>query len=243
MRCRDGGCLGAREGRVSPWVPGIERDPGAVMLGRQSALVDESGLDDLRDRIARQYPSASQATSRWSLKKDEFLRKFRNKISELPKPPLIHRKLFEEEKERTTEAMKMNEQLTEETRLLEEKVKILEKAKDAEEVKKIRAKFETEDTHYNELVKAVSKQLEKLTRIEIRSVYASIIGEYWKPSRETWQDFRQGIERAVQSKWINEVGIEKDSYTANRDHPKMKPIFETLKVFVVRRFQTRLLIS
>jgi len=93
-------------------VPGIERDPGAVMLGRQSALVDERGLDDLRDRIARQYPLASQATSRWSLKKDEFLRRFREKIPQLPKPPLIHRKLLEEEKKRTTEAMKMNEQLT-----------------------------------------------------------------------------------------------------------------------------------
>jgi len=210
-------------------VPGIERDPGAVMLGRQSALVDESGLDDLRDRIARLYPSASQATSRWSLKKDEFLRRFREKISGLPKPPMIHRKLLEEEKERTTEAMKMNEHLTAENRLLEGKVKVLEQAKDAQEVKKIKSEFETEDTRYEELVKTVSKQLEKMTRIEIRCIYASIIGEYWIPSRETWQDFREGILRAVQSKWINEVGIEKDSYTANRNHPRMKPIYEALQ--------------
>lgn len=68
-----------------------------------------------------------------------------------------------------------------------------------------------------------------MTRIEIRAVYASIIGEHWKPSQETWHDFRQGIDKAVQSKWISEFGIEKDSYTANRNHPRMKPIFETLE--------------
>jgi hypothetical protein len=224
------GAAWALEKDVFPLVvPGIERDPGSVMLGRQTVLVDESGLDNLRDRIAKHHPSASEATARWSLKKDKFLRKFREKISELPKPPMVHRKLLEEEKERTVEAMKMNEQLTEETRRLDDHVKLLEKAKDAQEVKKIRAKYESEDTRYNELLKRVKEELRKLTRPEVRSAYASTIEQPWSPSREVWQDWDKEIERAVQSKWIEAVGMEKDAYQANEDHPRMRSVFEALR--------------
>jgi len=210
-------------------VPGIERDPGSVMLGRQSALVDERGLDDLRDRIAKHHPSASEATVRWGLKKEEFLTRFRKKILDLPKPALVHRKLLEEEKERTTEAMKMNEQLAEETRRLDEQVKLLEKAKDAEEVKKVRAKYQNEDARYNELVKGVRKELQKLTPPEIRSAYASTTEEYWCPSRGTWNDWDKEIQRAVQSKWIKEDRMEEASYQANQDHPRMRPVFTALQ--------------
>ena len=147
----------------------------------------------------------------------------------MPKPELVDKELLEGEKERTTEAMKMYQESEEQARRLREQVELLEKVKDAEEVKEIKKKFDTEEEHYEALVKAVIKQLEELTRIEVRCVYASIAGEGWEPGTETWQDYDKDIERALKSKWINEVGIERNAYDANENHPKMKPVFKAIK--------------
>src|SRR5882724_6650056 len=43
--------------------PDLDRDPGVVLLGRQSDRVNWRGLDNLRDRLARYWPGASERTA------------------------------------------------------------------------------------------------------------------------------------------------------------------------------------
>lgn len=206
-------------------IPEMPRGAGAVLIGKQTAVVEPSGLDELRDKIAKHYKPAAKATARWSLKKDEFHKKFMKKVSELPKPSLVDEKLLEEEKEKTTAAMEMYEEVTEELEQLQEKIALLEKAKDAEEVKEIKAKFMPEKERYGELVKKANKALSKLDYIEVRCVYASVIDEAWSPTRYTWNEERSTFEKAMQSKWIYDNG---DGLKANDNHPKMKPIFSAI---------------
>jgi hypothetical protein len=225
------GAAWALQKEVFPLVaPTIERDLGGVMLGRQTSIVDETGLDHLRDRVALHYPAAAQATARWSLKKDEFLVKFRTKLSKLPSPPVVDRSQLEHEKERTSEAMRMNQQLTDENKRLHEHIALLEKTKDRSDVEGIRAKFFPEEERYSNLVKEVSDQLMKLSKIEVRFVYSSVRNETWIPGRDCIEEYRMDIERAKQSYWILvwESG-ESASITANREHPRLRKVFQSIK--------------
>ena len=128
-------------------VPGMERDAGLVLIGRQAAVVDETGLDDLRDLVAEHCPTAGKATSRWSLKKEQFLRNFRAKVKSLPQPQLVDRSKLEEEKQ---------------------KIATLEKLKDHSEVARIKEQFLPKEEKYERLVKDVQEALSDLSIVEVR---------------------------------------------------------------------------
>jgi hypothetical protein len=209
-------------------LPTVERDVGGVMLGRQTAVVDESGLDDLRDRIATLHPMAAQGTGRWSIKKEEFLAKFRAKILGLPAPLLVDRSQLEHEKERTAAAMKMNHQLTEENKRLREQIALLESTKDRADVERIKAKFIPEEKRFSILVEKVNERLNKLSPIEVRCVYSSIRGELWVASSDCRKEYGVEIGKAKESEWILEpkFALEDGALTANRDHPRLRSVFE-----------------
>lgn len=69
------GAAWALERQVFPMVmPGLPRDAGAVMIGRETKRINSKGLDDLRDRIALLHPKWKEATGRWNEKRDEYLK-------------------------------------------------------------------------------------------------------------------------------------------------------------------------
>ena len=210
-------------------IPNIDRDAGAVLIGKQTEIVNETGLDELRDRIAEHHDSTAKATSRWSLKKAQFLKKFREKLPKLPVPAFVDQSLLEQEKEKVVAAMEMNDELTEKNNNLREQIKLLEKAKDAIEVKKIKAVFSDKDQHYDELVKRVNKHLEKLTVIEVRCVYASIRNESWVPDKYDYREYGKEIEKTVQREWIEEhESAEGLFFEANVSHPHLIPVFDAI---------------
>ena len=213
-------------------VPGIDRDPGAVLLGSQTARVDETGLDHLRDAISKHYAKASESTARWSIKKEEFLKLFREKLLSLPAPPLVHRDKLEAEKERADEALKIMRESDAENRILHEKIALLEKAKDAEEVEEIRAKYSTEDERYEDFVIKLSQLLEDLSNVENRCIYASIASQPWNPVGDDLQYYQDEIERLDQRAWITyDSGLSSEGFNANTDHPRYKEIFKTFHDF------------
>ena len=186
-------------------IPNVERDAGIVLLGKQTAVIDESGLDHLRDHITEHYQDAGKSTARWTLKRDQFLKKFRKKLSKLPVPKFVDQALLDEEQEKTAAAMEMNDELTEEIRKLRKQIKKLEKAKDAKEVAKIKAEFTDENERYSELVKQAKKVLDKLSSVEARCVFASIRNEKWVPDGDDYRYYSKAIERATQSDSIEEI--------------------------------------
>lgn len=211
-------------------IPDIERDAGVVLIGKQTEVVSESGLDSLRDCVLDHCQYVRQSTPRWTLKRNQFLKNFRDKIRELPMPDFVRQALLEEEQKKTAEAMKMNDELTEEIRKLHRQIKRLEEAKDAEEVAKVKSEFTDDDERYSELVRESKKQLNKLSLVEIRCVFANIRGEFWTPSEYDFREEVKSIERAVQSDSIIENGddIEGYRYDASADHPRIQKVLKAL---------------
>lgn len=212
-------------------IPEMKKDAGLVLLGRQTAMVDETGLDDLRDAIAKHYASAGESTSRWSLKKEQFLRKFRSKVKKLPQPKLIDRAQFEEEKKKTVTAMELNDQLTEENKALQEQIAALEKLKDKAGVERIKEQFLPHEERYEQIVEEVHDALSDLSLVEVRCVYASVTRELWQPGREDYDDYEDRIKKALLSRRIVKESDENGDpgFTADSSHPKLRPVFEVIE--------------
>lgn len=212
-------------------LPDMKRDAGLVLVGRQTSMVDETGLDDLRDAITNHYAPAGKSTSRWSLKKEQFLRKFRSKIKSLPQPQLVDRKQFEEERKKTAVAMELNDQLTEENKALQEQISALEKLKDKAGVEGVREKFTPREERYERLVEDAHDALSGLSLVEVRCVYASVTGELWQPGREDYDYYEDTIKKALLSRRIVKESDENGDpgFTADSSHPKLRPVFEVVE--------------
>ncbi len=124
------GAAWALEKDVFPLVvPDIPHEVGAVMLGRQTAVVDEIGLDHLRDRIARLFPQAGKGTARWSAKKEQFLEAFQEKFPNLPSPQPADLAELERQRQRLEAADQAIKKLREEKQQLRDQIKMLKPAK------------------------------------------------------------------------------------------------------------------
>lgn len=208
----------------------LDRDPGVVLLGRQSDRIDSRGLDNLRDRLARYWPSASERTARWTLKRDEFLRTFEQLLPTLPVPATISKERLTEETEKLEEAMTLYREEQEKNRILTEKYEALKQVKDRKAAEVIERKFSNVDERYAELVKKVQNSLQTLGLVEQRCVYASIKREPWIPSVDAWDGYTSEIQAAKDRERIYDSGDDRHSaLEANATHPKMKPILKTIR--------------
>ncbi len=211
--------------------PEISRDPGVVFLGRQSARMDSTGLDELRDAIASFHPDTAKATSRWSIKKEAFLEGLAGIISGLPKPATVDKTVLEQEAERTAAAKQLYKESEARIRELEEHIRLLEAAKDAAEVHAIRSELIPAIQRFNDLKSNLRTALGRLNKVEIRAVYAAASREPWVPSSEVWERWDSEMTKATQSGWILEVdrGYDATAYVANESHPKYTSIFSDLR--------------
>lgn len=208
----------------------LDRDPGVVLLGRQSDRIDSCGLDNLRDRLARNWPGASERTARWTLKRDEFLRTFEQLLSTLPVPLMISKERLIEETEKLKEAIILYREEQEKNRVLTEKYETLKKVKDRKAVEVIERQFSNTDEYYAELVKKVQDGLPALGPVEQRCIYASIKHEAWRPSLEVWDIYASEIQAAKDKERIYDLDDgEHSKLYANEDHPKIKPLFKSIK--------------
>jgi hypothetical protein len=234
------------EKNVFPMVPpNLPRDIGVVMLGKQTSVIDERGLDDLYDQVNKLFPEIKKSTARWSLKKEEFLAKFRQELENLPKPSMVDQQLLERERERTQEAMSLYSQTQKENNQLREMVKQLEQVKDKEDVERIQHQFLPVNEEYETLIEDVHNELKKFSPIVVRSLYAFINKSPWIPSRETWQECRPEIQKAEDSEWIESASRDEDEfeYFANECHPIFKKFFKKLSLldkFIEGRMPTEM---
>jgi hypothetical protein len=212
-------------------LPGTVRDPGVVFLGRQSAALDQQGLDNLRDRLAVHFSSAGKATARWSLKRDAFVDRISSIIPILSKPALVEASQLEQEQERAAAAIQLYRELEDQNRELRERVNLLEKAKDAEEVRRITAQFTRAVERVSVLQKEVRSRLSDFGRVEVRAIYAAISDDAWVPARETWEYWDSDIEKAIKSKWVlkHELFGGAEAYVADFEHPRYRSVAEDLQ--------------
>ncbi len=224
------GAAWALEKKVFPLViPDMPHEVGGVMLGKQTTYIDESGLDELYDRIREIFKEVKMPTSRWSLKKEQFLKFFRKKKNEVRKPEFVNQDELQREQERTNEAMLLYEEMNGENKELKERIKLLEQIKDKEEVDKIRKKFTSDSEYYENLLSNVREELSEFNDVVVRCIYAEIVEKPWMPSEYAARQHEKDIERAMDSEWIIEVfNNDIPGYYANRKHPKLTTTFEAI---------------
>lgn len=225
------GAAWALEKDVFPLMtPDVARDPGVVFQGKQSARMDSTGLDELRDHVALFHPETAKATARWSLKKDDFLALVGTVMPTLPKPATVDRALLAQEIDRTVAATSMYREGEIRIKQLEEHVRLLEAAKDGDDVLAIRAQMTPALERLDQVSKNVTSQLNDLGRVEVRAVYAAVTNDPWVPSPDTCDTWDTELRKAVKSGWLSEIepASGPTAYVANEEHPRFISVFEAL---------------
>ncbi len=193
-----------------------------VMLGRQTALLNNPGLDELRDQIVKLFPETNSNTPRWNIKKEKFLSDITEILSNLPLPQQVSKQELDAEKAKNLEAIRIISELENQNKKMQEQISALEQIKDQSEVGKVKQKFMKSDEIYWELLQIASDELNGFSQVEIRCIYAFHTANWWYPSVDAWNDYRAHIARAVQSSWILEKldDADQSTYMLDGENPR-----------------------
>lgn len=221
------GAAWALEKSVFPlMLPSTGRDPGVVFLGRHSARVDDQGMDDLRDRIAKEHPPTAEGTARWSAKKAIFLGTAPEVMGTLPKPETVSRDAVRAAEEAARAAIDVASEQKRQIRSLQTEMEELRLAKNASEVTAIRKRHAPASELYEAALRELREQLKPLDKVQKRAVLAQVSGEWWHPSREVRDSWGNELDFAIGSSWLLE-----DDYCAviaNDEHPHYRNVFEAV---------------
>ena len=216
---------------VHPLVtPGVDRDLGTVMLGRQTEKVDSTGLDKLYTKISSLTQEPSSKVEHWNVQKRAFLERFDKLFPNLPRPQTVSQEELQSVENELRAAMQIKEEYRDRIRTLEDQVALLERAKDVEEVAAIKRQFDSENGTYRALISEVRQALKQLDSVEVRCLYASQVGSGWQPNRDTVDTSRTAIDRALStgSISIDEYDDHKE-LRANTEHPRYEKSVRALR--------------
>ena len=207
--------------------PALDRELGFVFLGKQTARLDGTGLDNLKDRISEHIESANRNTATWSIKRKEFIENLQALLEELPTPDKYTKEEYDNIIEEREAANNLYKKANQDKERLQSIIDDLKKAKNAEEVKEIERKSIPDHEVYDTLVEEVYDDLRSFNAVIIRCLYAYFSQEDWFPQDDTWRWKEAEIKKAKQSEII-EDGATRGSLTINYQHPKISPVIEKI---------------
>lgn len=188
-------------------------------------LLDEGSLDRIKDIVQAELeiPNEKIKSDRWTQKKKEFIKKLKKHIEENPFPLAMDRKSYDGLIQENLSLNKTVDNLIDEKEILENQIKDLEKAKTADEVKKIKEKYHPSDLweEFIELCSAITKQLNKHKSI-IRGIIFNTYSH--KNMAINWQASESIIDEARAEDIIDE-DMEADWETTR----KMKSLYDSLQ--------------
>ena len=207
-------------------LPSVDRDPGVVFLGRQSARVDRAGLYSLFDRIGDLYPPAKKSVKHWNGEAELFLDEMVDVLTNLPEPNTVSRTALERVEAKAEAAVKRIKTQDVAMETLRAQIQDLESAVTTSDVNEVRRKYAPAIEAYEAAVEEMQDNLRPLSRVEGRAIIAYATGEGWAPSAEVWRDESADLKAAIQSRWM--VELEHGDYIANEEHPRYVGIFVSL---------------
>lgn len=181
-------------------VPPLEYDDlKAVLVGVQAGCInDKRALNELRDRLLASK-IASGATDKWESKRDTFLKKFSKLQAKLKGRSSIPAADFDKLKATYEEAQNTLLERDDTIDKLEERIRVLEKLKDREQVKEVRKRYTNEQQQFDELTSAFKKVSQKLPSKAIEALYYDHKGVDWAPPRfgneHVWEDIEAAEQR------------------------------------------------
>ncbi|NBB72233.1 MAG: TIR domain-containing protein [Bacteroidetes bacterium] len=202
--------------------PGMDREIGSNMLGTQTERINSTGLNKLFDQLKEVLSGRKFDTDRWELMRDEFMSEFEQLYPNLPRPKKVDRGDLENAERRAETAMELRREAESRVENLEQQIRELERAKDAEEVQEIRKKYSDEDERYEAHLEDTRSKLEDLSASVIRSIYARHTANDWTPSEQAWNWWGEELEREMDSSRISSDERENPKYlSANPEHPEV----------------------
>jgi len=210
-------------------VAGMPRDLGANMLGRQTQVLDERGLDFLRDAVRRIRSEWEVATPRWNVMRDLALSSLRPVVAGLTQPESVPRaEVAAAQAERAEVLALLKDAHVRESELLS-LVEELKAAKDATAVRAITARHSTAEQQYEALREALADALATMNRAEVRVLFAVAQKESsWTPGdvdAVDWVDVSAAVNRRTLEA---HEGSASTAYATNPQHPRMRSALAAL---------------
>jgi hypothetical protein len=189
---------------------------GTLKVTQAGSILDGSYLDELRDSVI-DLLGEKVKTSRWNLKRDEFLKAAPRIISKLPKPSTVDRTKLEEVEQNYQGSLEEIDAKNEEIETLQAQIAELEKVKDAEKVRTIKRKYTGHQEQFDALCKEAEATLEPLNSATCSALYWSLRRISYQPEGEDeWGDARKADS-------INEVTcLDDGTCSPNDDHPRVR---------------------
>jgi hypothetical protein len=202
------------------------QDLTSVLQNTQVAKLDDKGaLTRLYDRIVK-LGIGKNKTDRWEVKRNAFLARLPRLLRKLQQPTKVsmteHVSImnkFDEANRLIAESDELNDQLR-------NKVDDLEACKDAKQVKAIKAKYNTPNTEYQELLSDAKAKLQNLPSPVQEALYHYMRGEDWVARSgfdrtDDWDAINDAVTRGL-------VEVNGNSVTPIESHPKVKRAIESL---------------
>lgn len=209
--------------------PPIEySDLEGVLKNQEVGKIDNpEDLDSLRDRIIEDGDIVNpSSTSRWNVKRDQFLKKIRRlipKMSGFTKVSIDkYTELQDDYEAALQDALEKEEQL-EETRRT---IKRLKKIKDKKAVQEVLLDDMDEWEQFKTLVKDAKDRLDQLTDPPVEALYYDYFGGTYSPSYWDKDWLRDEVKEAQERGYI--YGAEDDDIKPNKDNPRVARAVEKL---------------
>lgn len=141
------------------------KDIKDILNADQLRIVDkDSDWDEIRDELNDEL-NLTVKSARWTRKKEAFLKKLPSVLRNSPKPNIVSSAAYNELAAKYDDATDEIEEMEKTQQLYLNKIKDLEKCKDVEEVKLVRAKYSSLKDEFDQKVKKCNSLLEKNIRV------------------------------------------------------------------------------
>jgi len=183
-------------------------------------------LSQMRDEIIEYLKIKAHPTSRWEMKRDQFMKCLNNFLKSQEEPSIISITEFKKLKAKYDEALNEIDKLTEELKEKDEIIRKLSSLKDKQEVKKILFESLDEVEKFHHLVREAKENLRKLPRIVKEAIFLWFRNEPLK-----WEKFdldkNMEIQEAIHDDFLYEAS-DGEIHIVEED-PQIRKALESLK--------------
>lgn len=226
--CELGGTW-ALSARCSPLVvpPITYKTLQGVLNGAQvGSIDDERALNDLHDALD-ELEIGDAASGRWETERDAFLNKLKRLLKKLPGRTVVPADEFKAANDKYDAAQDKISGLEAEIEKKDEYIQELEKAKNKDDVKAIKKRYEDNDEAFADLCKAASSAIGKLPSAARKALYYSfkdevyVLGEY-----HVYKDDYEDADNAADDDYVTK---DERVVRLNDTHPRVKKAWGALE--------------
>lgn len=203
-------------------------DLEAVLKNKEVGKIDgPSDLDSLRDRIIKDGNIENPIpTSRWNVKRDQFLKKLKKLLREMDGFTKVSIEKYTELQEAYEAALQDALEKEEKLDKAKNTIKKLKKLKDGKAVQDVLLEDMDEWSRFKVLAKDAEDVLDELTDPAVEALYYDYSGGTYSPSYWDKDWLREEVKESQERGYIE--GAESDDITPNKHNPRIAKAIKKL---------------